>query len=131
MADWYLPVGHETQVSEAPVAAENLPAAQDTQESEVPTVVRYLPATQLMHMLAAAAVHLPAPQLAHVEATEAPVAVEYLPAAQNTHVVADNGDAAYFPAPHSVQSASPSLAECLPAHRQWRISAKESAASRA
>jgi len=55
----YLPVPQSAhvEVTEAPVAAEDLPAAQDTQESEVPTVVRYLPATQLMHTVAAAAVH--------------------------------------------------------------------------
>ena len=40
-------------------------------------------------------------------------------AGQLEHAVADNGVAAYFPAPHSMQSASPSLVVCLPAHRQW------------
>jgi len=46
------------------------------------------------------------------------------------HAVADDGDAAYFPAPHVTQSASASLpvvGKNLPAQRQ--ISAKESAAS--
>ena len=50
---------------------------------------------------------------------------EFARAGQLEHAVADNGDTAYFPAPHVTQSASPSLAVCLPAHRQWKISVKE------
>ena len=55
---------------------------------------------------------------------------EFARAGQLEHAVADNGDAVYFPAAHMTQSASPSLAVCLPAHRQWQISAKRLAASR-
>ena len=49
---------------------------------------------------------------------------EFARAGQLEHAV-DDGDAAYFPAPHATQSASPSLAVCVPAHRQGRTSAKE------
>ena len=71
----YLPVPQSAhvEVTEAPVAAEDLPAAQDTQESEVPTVVRYLPATQLMHTVAAAAVHFVYVQWRGISAVARPV----------------------------------------------------------
>ena len=44
---------------------------------------------------------------------------EFAREGQLEHAVSKNGDAAYFPAPHSMQSSSPSLAVCLPTHRQW------------
>ena len=71
--------------------------------------------------------HASAPAAHATQSVSASLAVDArcLPAAQSTHAVAKNGDAAYFPAPHSMQSASPSLAVCLPAHRQGRTSAKE------
>ena len=46
-------------------------------------------------------------------------------AGQLEHAVADNGAAAYFPALHVMQFVCPSDAVCLPAHTQWRASAKE------
>ena len=52
-----------------------------------------------------------------------PVDARCLPAAQSTHAVADNGDAAYFPAPHVMQFVSPSDAVCLPV--KWHINIKE------
>ena len=75
-------------------------------------------------------VSLPAAHATQSLSASLPVDARCLPAAQSTHAVADNGVAAYFPAPHATQSASPSLGVCLPAHRQWQISAKWSAASR-
>ena len=58
-----------------------------------------------------------------VAAEEDPVGPN-LPAAQGVPAhVDEEGDAAYFPAPHATHSASPSLAVYFPVHRQWHISA--------
>ena len=65
-----------------------------------------------MHVTAPAAlVYVPAGQEAHVADEVAPAALEYVPAGQEVHVDAPASD------------------EYLPAHRQWGVSAKESAAS--
>ena len=70
-------------------------------------------------------VSAPAAHATQSDSASLPVDARCLPAAQSTHAVADNGAAAYLPAPHATHSASPPLAVCLPVHRQWQISAKE------
>ena len=96
------------------------------------TAAEYVPAPQSVHApFPLSALYLPAAHRAQVPplgpdepALHVQSSAESLPdgefarEGQLEHAVAKNGDAAYFPAPHSMQSASPSLpavGEYLPA----------------
>ena len=91
---------------------ELLPAGQ-AMHSAAPVWLLYLPAA---HRTQVPPLGPDEPAL-HVQSSDASLPDGELAwAGQLEHAVADKRDAAYLPVPHVTQSASPSLAVCLPAH---------------
>ena len=94
------------QVSHADEGRTGLLPAGQAMHSAEPVWLLYLPAAQRTQVPPLG----PDEPALHVQSSAESLADgEFAREGQLEHAVAKNGDAAYFPAPHSMQSASPSL----------------------
>ena len=100
------------QVSHADEGRTGLLPAGQTMHSAEPVRLLYFPAA---HRAQVPPLGPDEPALHVQSSAESLPDGEFARAGQLEHAVADKGAAAYFPAPHSMQSASPSLAVYLPA----------------
>ena len=103
-----------SHADEGSTELELLPAGQAMHSAE-PVWLLYLPAA---HRVQVPPLGPDEPALHVQSSAELLPDGEFAREGQLEHAVVPSCDA-YFPAPHSMQSASPSLAVCLPAHRQW------------